>query len=95
MALAEYNIRGIKTSIPFHVLVMGHPRFVEGDYDTTFIDKVLGKIEYKKNNYEVAAISSVVSKILRTERAATPTMKKGTAASSWKMAGRQALMRRL
>jgi acetyl-CoA carboxylase biotin carboxylase subunit len=94
-ALAEYYIRGIKTSIPFHVLVMGHPKFVEGDYDTTFIDRVLGKIEYKKNNYEVAAISSVVSKILSTERAVTPTKKKGAAVSPWKMAGRQALMRRL
>jgi acetyl-CoA carboxylase biotin carboxylase subunit len=94
-ALAEYYIRGIKTSIPFHVLVMGHPKFVEGDYDTTFIDKVLGKIEYKKNNYEVAAISSVVSKILSSERAVTPTKKQGTAVSPWKMAGRQASMRRL
>jgi acetyl-CoA carboxylase biotin carboxylase subunit len=93
-ALAEYYIRGIKTSIPFHVLVMGHPKFVEGDYDTTFIDKVLGKIEYKKNNYEVAAISSVVSKILSNERAVTPTKEKGGAVSPWKMAGRQALMRR-
>ncbi len=93
-ALAEYNIRGIKTSIPFHILVMGHPRFMEGDYDTTFIDKVLGKIEYKKNNYGVAAVSSVVGKILSSERARTPTAKPGTAISPWKIAGRQALMRR-
>jgi acetyl-CoA carboxylase biotin carboxylase subunit len=93
-ALAEYNIRGIKTSIPFHLLVMEHPRFLEGDYDTTFIDKVLGKIEYKKSNYEVAAISSVVSKILSSERARTPAMKKGASVSPWKLTGRQAMMRK-
>lgn len=93
-ALAEYDIRGIKTSIPFHILVMGHPRFMEGDYDTTFIDKVLGKIEYKKNNYGVAAISSVIGKMLSSERARTPTAKHGAAISPWKIAGRQALMRK-
>jgi hypothetical protein len=73
---------------------MGHPKFVEGDYDTTFIDKVLGRIEYKKNNYEIAAISSVVSKILSSDRARTSTEKQGRAISPWKMAGRQAMMRK-
>lgn len=93
-ALTEYDIRGIKTSIPFHILVMGHPKFVEGDYDTTFIDKVLGKIEYRKNNYEVAAISSVLRRILEGERVEARGPKKKDSISPWKMAGRQAMMKR-
>jgi acetyl-CoA carboxylase biotin carboxylase subunit len=37
-ALREFVIKGIKTSIPFHRVVMEHPRFLEGHYDTSFID---------------------------------------------------------
>jgi acetyl-CoA carboxylase biotin carboxylase subunit len=93
-ALSEYTIRGIETSIPFHLLVMEHPRFLEGDYDTTFIDRVLGKIEYKKNNYEVAAISAVLAKLSRKERVKVGRSHKEMQASPWKIAGRQAMMRR-
>jgi acetyl-CoA carboxylase biotin carboxylase subunit len=38
-ALAEYHVGGIRTNLPFHRLVMRHPAFLEGDYDTGFIDK--------------------------------------------------------
>lgn len=93
-ALAEYTIRGVKTSIPFHLLVMAHPSFVNGDYDTTFIDKVLGKIVYEKHNHEVAAIASVLHKIIKGERVSVAGAKKGYSISPWKMAGRQAMMKR-
>ncbi|MGB7055775.1 MAG: acetyl-CoA carboxylase biotin carboxylase subunit [bacterium] len=93
-ALSEYTIRGVETSIPFHLLVMGHPKFLEGDYDTTFIDKVLGKIKYEKSNYEVAAISAVLAKLFKKERARVLTPQEGRRVSPWKLAGRQEMMRR-
>jgi len=37
-ALSEFVVKGIKTSIPFHQMVMRHPVFLEGKYDTGFID---------------------------------------------------------
>ena len=37
-ALTEYQVVGIKTNLPFHELVMDHPAFKEGVYDTGFID---------------------------------------------------------
>ena len=37
-ALLEYQVVGIKTNLPFHALVMDHPAFREGVYDTGFID---------------------------------------------------------
>jgi len=37
-ALSEFVVKGIKTSIPFHQMVMRHPIFLEGKYDTGFID---------------------------------------------------------
>ena len=93
-ALSEYTIRGVETSIPFHLLVMGHPKFLEGDYDTTFIDKVLGKIKYEKSNYEVAAISAVLAKLFKKERARVLTPQESRRVSPWKLAGRQEMMRR-
>ena len=36
-ALEEYVVTGIKTSVPFHLRVMSHPAFVEGEYDTGYI----------------------------------------------------------
>jgi len=93
-SLAEYTIRGVKTSIPFHLLVMTHKKFSEGDYDTTFIDKALGKIEYEKSNYEVAAISAALGRILSKERTRVASVQKDTTINPWKLAGRQEMMRR-
>ena len=93
-ALVEYTIRGVKTSIPFHLLVMAHKKFSQGDYDTTFVDKALGKIEYEKSNYEVAAISAALGRILSKERTKVASVQKDTTTNPWKLAGRQEMMRR-
>jgi pyruvate carboxylase len=36
--LQEFRIRGIKTNIPFLENVVKHPKFLNGEYDTSFID---------------------------------------------------------
>jgi acetyl-CoA carboxylase biotin carboxylase subunit len=36
-ALDEYQVAGIKTNLAFHRMVMRHPAFIAGDYDTGFI----------------------------------------------------------
>ncbi|MFW5837960.1 MAG: biotin carboxylase N-terminal domain-containing protein, partial [Desulfovibrionaceae bacterium] len=38
-ALREYTIGGVKTTIPFHRMVIKHPAFSKADYDTTFVDQ--------------------------------------------------------
>ncbi|MBE2217480.1 MAG: acetyl-CoA carboxylase biotin carboxylase subunit [Ignavibacteria bacterium] len=38
-ALDEFIIEGVFTTIPFHKKVMKHEKFIEGDYDTSFIEK--------------------------------------------------------
>ena len=88
-ALSEYRIRGIKTSIPFHTLVMGNPKFVAGDYDTTFIDRVLGQIAYKKQNYEVAAIAATIGQFLRGQKTTIMKTKKESAINPWRLAVRK------
>ncbi len=38
-ALSEYQIAGeLKTNLDFHRWIINHPRFIEGDFDTHFID---------------------------------------------------------
>jgi acetyl-CoA carboxylase biotin carboxylase subunit len=39
-ALSEYNIEGIKTTIPFHKAVMESEAFRSGDFDTSYVDEV-------------------------------------------------------
>lgn len=97
-ALYEYRIRGIKTSIPFHLLVLNNQQFVDGNYDTTFIDsvlrstteegKVLRKIEYKKKNYEIAAIAATIGKILREQRTTVVKSEEKPSINPWKLAAR-------
>ena len=36
-ALSEYVVTGIRTNIPFHLALLDHPAFREGQYDTGFI----------------------------------------------------------
>ncbi len=94
-ALKEYTIRGIKTSIPFHLLVMDNPQFVAGEYDTTFIDRILGKIEYKKENHQIAAIAALITKTLQEQKTTITTKSPQQKISPWKLAARQSMLRRM
>ncbi|MCX6173238.1 MAG: acetyl-CoA carboxylase biotin carboxylase subunit [Ignavibacteriales bacterium] len=38
-AFEEFQIEGIKTTIPFHKKVLENEKFINGDFDTSFIDK--------------------------------------------------------
>jgi acetyl-CoA carboxylase, biotin carboxylase subunit len=40
-ALSEYLITGIKTTIPFQALIMRHNDFIQGNFDTSFIEKFM------------------------------------------------------
>ena len=40
-ALREYRILGIETTIPFFLWLMRQPEYIEGRYDTTYLDGVL------------------------------------------------------
>jgi pyruvate carboxylase subunit A len=38
-ALWEFQIGGVRHNIPFHQVVMDHPQFIKGKYDTSFIPR--------------------------------------------------------
>ena len=42
-ALAEYQVLGIRTTIPFFLWLLRQPDYLEGRYDTTYLDRVLAE----------------------------------------------------
>jgi acetyl-CoA carboxylase, biotin carboxylase subunit len=42
-ALGEYRVLGIRTSIPFFLWLMRQSEYLEGRYDTTYLDRVLAE----------------------------------------------------
>ncbi len=42
IALEEMIVEGVKTTVPFHLLAIRHPRFQQGDLDTRFVEMLLG-----------------------------------------------------
>lgn len=38
-AVGEFIVKGIKTNLDFQYTLINHPKFVKGDYDTSFIEK--------------------------------------------------------
>ncbi len=42
-ALAEFVIEGVKTTIPLHQFVLSHPHFLQGKYNTNFLDSNFGR----------------------------------------------------
>jgi acetyl-CoA carboxylase biotin carboxylase subunit len=92
VALREYKILGIKTTIPFHLKVMDNKTFLDGNYDTTFIDKKFDKESLKRRtdcDPAVAIIAAALKQFeLEKEAAARATTAPQVGASLWKSYGK-------
>jgi acetyl-CoA carboxylase biotin carboxylase subunit len=88
-ALSSYRVKGVKTSIPFELAVMDSPEFINGTYDTGFIENNFNsnKLNEMKSQYEeiVAAIAAFSHKLLRETTTSVMTKEKF---SKWKVYGR-------
>lgn len=95
-ALSEYKIRGIKTGIPFHKMVMQNIDFVKGDYDTTFVDKFISAVSIKKKEKvspQIAAIAGAIGKFMKEEKAIGIKKAHRQEYSKWRLVARQAMLR--
>jgi len=86
-ALSEYQIYGIKTTIPFFKRILLHPRFLAGDYTTHFI----AELEKEKDGEEpeertIALIAAGIKSFKESLRPSHPTAK--VRESNWKFQGR-------
>ena len=95
-ALAEYQVRGIRTTIPFFRWILDDEDFKAARFDTTFIDRKLGAPgsvplqAIESADEELAAIAAAVQMFTKPAANGTPA---GPAPSRWRDAGRTDALR--
>ena len=84
-AIADYKIRGVKTTLDFGLFVLNHPNFISGDFDTGFVDKYF-KPEYLNSELKPEQ-QEVLEKFFATykqEKDSASTPSKSVKTSNWK-----------
>jgi acetyl/propionyl-CoA carboxylase alpha subunit len=97
-ALQEYQVLGIATTIPFFQWLIREPAFIEGRFDTTFVDQVLMQREsafaqLPDGAEEVAAIAAALHTLLRAGANRVGTAATAPAPGNWKAAARKEALR--
>jgi len=100
-ALKEFVVKGIKTSIPFHRIVMENASFVEGKFDTSFIGSEIlpsssGMLPPDEEERRVGVMLAAIATYKRDRDLAgrsQPSRAKGGSGQSWKYFGRRGQMR--
>jgi len=96
-ALEEYRIMGVKTNIPFLQRLLDSPRFMGGQFDTTFVEERFSLSEDGQGDQcdpEVAAIIATLVAHQRGQQAAQVVARDSRDLSNWKFFGRYERMRR-
>jgi acetyl-CoA carboxylase, biotin carboxylase subunit len=99
-ALSEFQITGeIKTNLDFHRWIVNHPRFIEGDFDTNFIDREYHyrpDIEAVEDPERLSAmlLAAVASQRGANHGNAAAAAAPGPRLSPWKTFGRLDMLRR-
>ncbi len=93
-ALREYVVKGIRTTIPFHLKVMDNEHFIAGDITTGFIgDKfILEPAEGSDQLRDVAIVAAALQTSRRRLETVAPSQAPGGGQAGndiWKMAGRR------
>jgi acetyl-CoA carboxylase biotin carboxylase subunit len=94
-ALAEYEVRGIKTTIPFFRWVLDDEDFRAGRFDTGFIDDKLGARNGEPlrvanpEQEELAVIAAALAQMVRLPTSAGPAQE----TSRWRATGRMEALR--
>ncbi len=97
-ALREFTIKGIKTSLPFHLHVMKNNQYIRGDINTTFIEQeFLAKgLAEERTHDDIALLAVGVAAFRRDQEKAQERMGKSgdREDSPWRQAGRLAAIQR-
>ncbi|HEX5705929.1 MAG TPA: hypothetical protein VFX96_01435, partial [Pyrinomonadaceae bacterium] len=103
-SLDEYEVTGIKTTLPFFREVVRDAEFIEGRLDTGFIERFFarrdaaratlavdkGSTESKLRERDVAVIAAALAYAQKTQAAATRRTRDDEPPSRWKLSGRVA-----
>jgi acetyl-CoA carboxylase biotin carboxylase subunit len=97
-ALAEYEVRGIRTTIPFFQWILDDEDFLAARFDTTFIDRTLGSRNGRPLRAPDADADTLAAIALALHQATRPAAAEGASAdpasgSRWKDVGRAEALR--
>jgi len=88
-ALHEYKVVGIKTNLAFHRKVMDHPAFIEGEYNTGFIDAHKESLTPVDAEADLLAVAAATIAQSRKDARGNSSTGAGTGGqSSWRAAVR-------
>ena len=107
-ALAEYQVLGVRTTLPFAHWLMTNPRFLAGDLSTDFIaeewdTREVGEqfIAPDDNTIPPSRIAALVGGLLMNQQIEeeklrrVPVGENGAETSRWRDAGRREILRRM
>lgn len=57
-ALSEFDIKGIETTIPFHIFVLKHHEFRSGNFSTSFVDRNFAAFMKEQQDEKAAAVKA-------------------------------------
>ena len=97
-ALREYQVLGIKTTIPFFLWLMRQPEYDNGEYDTTYLDRLLKSrtesfSEPEAADEDLAAIAAGLDAWFRANVAAAGEPGAVNRGSMWKQSARREALR--
>jgi acetyl-CoA carboxylase biotin carboxylase subunit len=89
-AIDEYQIKGIQTTLPFGKWAVKVPAFVEGNYDTKFIEKYYDVEQLKKNNEDEAQVAALIAAQIwdSYQKNEATTKTNATNSNKWKLRSR-------
>ncbi len=86
-ALQEYQIYGVKTTIPFFLRILDHPDFLAGQYNTHFLSRLDKEIYATGEDDLVAVIAAAIKSYGDSKKRQVKAA--GPKASAWKLEGRR------
>jgi acetyl-CoA carboxylase, biotin carboxylase subunit len=95
-ALREYQVVGVKTTIPFFLWLMRQPDYEAGRFETTFLDRILATRSesfsaFTESEEELLSVAVAIDAFLRTSAGASHTA--GTLPNVWLQAARREALR--
>ena len=97
-ALTEYQVLGIRTTIPFFLWLMQQPEYLEGRYDTTYLDRLLADrrgesfSRFSDGEVEGIAMAAALDTYLRAA-ARAPDGRRTSLRSAWTQIARREALR--
>jgi acetyl-CoA carboxylase biotin carboxylase subunit len=74
-ALSEFRIAGVKTTIPYHILVLNDRDFAEGNYDTSFLSRK-GDLSHSPGESERELAAKLGAIVVKAGEGEAPTARR-------------------